>query len=237
MKAVTALLLALLTFGSASAGQLVVLVDTSTEMPLADIENGRLRGGIHRDLAQALARKLERQLVVQVLPRKRIALALESGQGDLLCLYLPEWLPGHYQWTQAFFPQTELLVSLLTAPQPQSLADLAGQPVGTVLGYSYPELESALGAEFRRSDVSSNAINMRKLAAGRIPHIATIKTFYDYQLRKGGPLRVHPPLVIKQYLTRCALSPNSGVPLADVDAAIAHLVNEGTIGKILFNYQ
>lgn len=237
MNAISVLLLATLTFGSAQAGPLVVLVDTSTEMPLADIRQGELRGGIHRDLAAALARKLNRSLELQVLPRKRIAMALESGQGDLLCLYLPEWLPGHFQWSQPFFPQTELLVTALNAQQPQVLADLAGQQVGTVLGYSYPELEAALGARFRRTDVSSNVINLRKLAAGRIPHVATIKTFYDYQLRKGEKLNAHAPLVIKQYLTRCALSPNSSVALAEVDHAIGQLVGEGAIGKILSNYQ
>lgn len=237
MKAIFVLLLALAAMAPACAGQLVVLVDTSTEMPLADISHGQLRGGIHRDLAQALARKLNRRLEVQVLPRKRIAQALGAGQGDLLCLYLPEWLPGRFQWTQPFFPQTELLVTALAAAQPQRLAELAGQPIGTVLGFSYPELEAAMGARFRRSDVSSNVINLRKLAAGRIPHVATIKTFYDYQLRKGERLNAHPPLVIRQYLTRCALSPNSSVALADVDLAIAQLVGEGTVGKILSNYQ
>lgn len=237
MKVIYQLLLALMATGSAHAGQLVVLVDTSTEMPLADIDDAQLRGGIHRDLAQALARKLNRQLVVQVLPRKRIAQALETGRGDLLCLYLPEWLPGHFQWTQPFFPQAELLVSALAAARPQSLTELAGQPVGTVLGYTYPEFEAALGRRFQRIDVTSNAINLRKLSAGRIQHVATIKTFYDYQLRKGEKLNAHKPLLIKQYLTRCAVSPKSNVPLAEVDHAISQLVGEGTISKILSDYQ
>ena len=237
MKAVSALLLASLALASAHAAPLVVLVDTSTEMPLADIDGARLRGGIHRDLAQALARKLDRPLVTRVLPRKRIAMALESGEGDLLCLYLPEWLPGQYQWTQPFFPQTELLVTALSAPAPGKLADLAGQQVGTVLGYRYPELEAALGPGFLRADVSSNAANLRKLAAGRIRYVATIKLFYDFQLRQGLQLPVHPPLEIKHYLTRCAVSPNSSVALADVDNAIAQLLQEGTVGKILSNYR
>ncbi|MYN01587.1 transporter substrate-binding domain-containing protein [Pseudoduganella sp. DS3] len=237
MKVIYQLLLALLTMGPAQASQLVVLVDTSTEMPLADIDDAQLRGGIHRDLAQALARKLNRQLVVQVLPRKRIAQALETGRGDLLCLYLPEWLPGHFQWTQPFFPQTELLVSALAAARPQSLSDLAGKPVGTVLGYTYPEFEAALGRRFQRIDVTTNAINLRKLAVGRIHYVATIKAFYDYQLRKGEKLNAHKPLLIKQYLTRCALSSKSSVALADVDHAISQLVAEGTISKILSDYQ
>jgi ABC-type amino acid transport substrate-binding protein len=237
MKANSVLFAALLATASASAAELVVLVDTSTEMPLADIDGARLRGGIHFDLAKALARKLNRDLVTQVLPRKRIAMALDSGQGDLLCLYLPQWLPGHYQWTQPFFPQTELLVSALNAPAPQDLLDLADRPIGTVLGYSYPELEVALGMHFRRADVRSNAINLRKLAAGRIAHVATIKIFYDYRLRQGDKLSVHPPLAIRQYLTRCALSHNSSVTLEEVNNAIAELVNEGAIARILSNYQ
>lgn len=237
MKRFATLLFAWLTLGLAGAAPLVVLVDTSTEMPLADIVDGRLRGGIHRDLAAALAQKLERTLQVEVLPRKRISMALDSGRADLLCLYLPEWLPGRYQWTQPFFPQTELLVSALTGPQPHALADLAGQPVGTVLGYSYPEFESALGTRFVRADVTTNVINLRKLAAGRIQHVATIKAFYDYQLRQGEKLHAYPPLVIKQYLTRCALSPNSRVLLSDVDSAISQLLREGVINKILSNYQ
>lgn len=237
MKAISILLPALLAVGSADAGQLAVLVDTSTEMPLADIEGARLRGGIHHDLALALARKLNRQLVTHVLPRKRIPLALESGQGDLLCLYLPQWLPGRYQWTQAFFPQTELLVTALTAPAPQSLSELSGQPIGTVLGYRYPEFEHALGAGFLRADVSSNAINLRKLAVGRISHVATIKVFYDYRLRQGERLHVHPPLEVKHYLTRCALSPNSKLALADVDQAITELLSEGAIERIISSYQ
>jgi polar amino acid transport system substrate-binding protein len=237
MKVISALLLALTTLASAHAEPLVVLVDTSTEMPLADFEGRRLRGGIHYDLAQALAAKLHRELVTQALPRKRIPMALESGQGDLLCLYLPQWLPGRYQWTQAFFPQTELLVTALTVPEPQSLSELAGQPVGTVLGYRYPELERELGSRFKRADVGTNATNLRKLAAGHIQHVATIKIFYDYRLRQGERLRVHPPLEIRQYLTRCALSPNSKVALADVDNAIAELISEGAIARILSSYQ
>jgi len=237
MKAISVLLSALLATASAPAADLVVLVDTSTEMPLAEIAGGRLRGGIHYDLAQLLAGKLNRQLVTLVLPRKRIAMALESGQGDLLCLYLPQWLPGHYHWSQPFFPQTELLVSALNAPAPLELSDLKDRPIGTVLGYSYPELEVALGMHFRRADVTSNAINLRKLAAGRIAHVATIKAFYDYRLRQGENLHVHPPLQIRQYLTRCALSPNSSVKLEEFDNAISELVNEGAIAKVLSNYQ
>ncbi|WP_442035604.1 substrate-binding periplasmic protein [Pseudoduganella sp. RAF19] len=237
MNALRTILLAMLAAGSVHAEPLIVLVDTSTEMPLADFRRGQLVRGITKDLAEALAQKMGRKLELMVLPRKRIAMALDSGQGDMLCLYLPEWLPGRYQWTQPFFPQAELLLTALSAPPTHSLEELAGRRVGTVLGYRYPEFEHVLGAGFLRDDAPTNLINLRKLAAGRVQYAATIKSHYDYQLKLGEQIRTHPPLFIKQYLTRCALSHKGHVSLTEADAAITQLLQEGVINKIITNYQ
>ena len=237
MKAICTWLLGLLGWGTAQAGQLVVLVATSVDMPMADIRDGKLYGGVHLDLARALAGKLHRDLAIEVLPRKRLPGALESGRADILCTYQPEWLEGRHQWTQAFFPQSELLVSSLAVPRPQSPADVRGQPVGTVLGFAYPEMDQALGRDFVRSDATSAVANLQKLRLGRVRHVIVDKAFYDYQVRQGGGFDVHPPLVVKYQLTRCALSVRSQVPLAEVDAAITQLVREGAINKILSNYQ
>ncbi len=237
MKAICTLLLTWLFLATAQAGQLVVLVATSVDMPMADIRDGKLYGGVHLDLARALAGKLRRELAIEVLPRKRLPLALESGRADILCTYQPEWLEGRHQWTQAFFPQSELLVSSLAVPRPTAPADVRGQPVGTVLGFAYPEMEQALGSGFVRSDATSAVSNLQKLKLGRVRHVIVDKAFFDYQVRLGGGFEVHPPLVVKYQLTRCALSMRSQVPLAEVDAAITQLVREGAINKILSNYQ
>ena len=237
MKAICTLLLTWLFLATAQAGQLVVLVATSVDMPMADIRDGKLYGGVHLDLARALAGKLRRELAIEVLPRKRLPLALESGRADILCTYQPEWLEGRHQWTQAFFPQSELLVSSLAVPRPNAPADVRGQPVGTVLGFAYPEMEQALGSGFVRSDATSAVSNLQKLKLGRVRHVIVDKAFFDYQVRLGGGFEVHPPLVVKYQLTRCALSMRSQVPLAEVDAAITQLVREGAINKILSNYQ
>jgi ABC-type amino acid transport substrate-binding protein len=222
---------------AAGIDSLIVLVDTSTEMPVADFRQGELVGGMHHDLGEALAQKMGRKASFLVLPRKRIALALDSGRADIICMYLPDWLPGHFEWSQAFFPQTELLISSLNSERPHSLPALQGKPIGTVLGFSYPELEQGIGSGFVRADGPSNLINLRKLAAGRVQHVATIKVLYDYQLKLGAKINVHPPLLIKQYLTRCAVSENGHVKLPEVDAAITQLVKDGAISKILSTYQ
>lgn len=66
----------------------MVLVDTGTEMPMANFRDRQLVEGIHKDLGVALANKLGREASLP-LPRKGIALALESGESDLICLYPP----------------------------------------------------------------------------------------------------------------------------------------------------
>lgn len=221
----------------AHAGQLVVLVTTSVDMPMANIRDGKLRGGVHLDLARALAGKLNRELAIEVLPRKRLAMALETGRADVLCTYQPEWLEGRHDWTQPFFPQSDLLVSSLSARRPLSPADVRGQPVGTVLGFAYPEMDQALGSGFIREETTSSLSNLRKLKLGRIQHIIIDKAFYDYQVRLGEAVDAHPPLVVNHQLTRCAVSKRSRVPLAQIEAAIAELVREGAINKILSNYR
>lgn len=228
---------ALLAIGLARAESLVVVVDTGTEMPMADIRNAHLVGGMHKDVAEALAQKMGRKLELVALPRKRIELALESGRADMICLYTPEWLPGSHHWTQPFFPHAELILAAQSAAQPHSIASLAGRPIGTVLGFHYPELQQTLGASFVREDGPSNQANMRKLAAGRMQYVATSKIFYDYQLKQGEKIRVHPPLLVKQYLTRCAVSHKGRVSLAEADAAITQLLREGTVNKILNTYR
>ena len=237
MKAISAITLALLSLGSARADKVTMLVDTGTEMPMADIRNGQVTGGIHKDLAEALAQKMGRTAVTLPMPRKRIAMALEAGQADVLCMYLPEWLPGRFGWTQPFMPQTETVITSLSVPQPQSLLDLRGQSIGTVLGFQYPEMIKAMGTGFVRADAHSNLANLRKLAAGRLRHVATIKSFYDYQLHKGERINVHEPLVVRSYYTRCAVSEKGRVGLPEVDAAITQLLREGAINRILSNYQ
>lgn len=237
MKVLCTLLLSFLFAAAARAEQLVVLVASSVDMPMADIRDGRLHGGVHLDLGKALAAKLQRELVVQVLPRKRLDSALDSGRADILCTYQPDWLEGKHAWTQPFFPQSDLLLTSLSAPRPASLADVRGQPIGTVLGFAYPELDLALGAGFVRSDVISSVANLQKFRLGRIRHIVVDKAIHDYQVRLGMKLNSHPPLVVMHQLTRCAVSTRSKIPLQEIDAAITQLLREGAINKILSNYQ
>lgn len=222
---------------AAAAPPLVVLVDTGTEMPMAEFRDGKLVAGIHKDLGAALAGKLGREANFLLLPRKRIALALESGQADLICLYLPPWLPGEFRWSRGFFPVTEVLVTDTSVPQPRGLKDLSGQPVATVLGYYYPELEKAMGAGFIRDDGHSSSGNLRKMAAGRLHHAITQQSTLDYYLQVGEKLSLYPPLVVKSYMAQCAVSPQGQVSVAEVNKAISAVVKDGGLARITAAYQ
>ena len=152
----------------ARAGDLVILVDTATEMPMARLERYRLVDGIHRDIGLALATHMKRNAKFLSLPRKHIARAMADGDADVLCGYVPEWLAGSFHWTQPFILIVEVLIADTSVARPGSIAELAGKPIGTVLGYSNPEMLALLSDGFVRADGPSTEANLRKVAAGRI---------------------------------------------------------------------
>lgn len=217
---------------------LVMLAENSALMPQARVEGDRVVEGLHLDLGQALARRLGRELVARPVPRKRLAEALQRGEGDLLCDYQSDWLPGAFAWSRHFIPDQALLVSAATAPAPAGLAALAGQPVGTVRGYVYPEVAAALRGGFVRDDAPDATANLQKLALGRVQHALTGRRVLEYQQRIGHfRLALHPPRVVSEVLAQCALSPSSPVGLAALNAAIQGLVNDGELNRLLARYR
>ena len=220
-----------------SPPSLVVLVDTGTEMPMAAFHDNQLVDGMHRDLGLALAASLGRQAVFLGLPRKRIGLALEQGKGDLICMYIPAWLPGNFLWSQPFFPQREVVVTDTSVPRPAGLADLKGQAIATVLGYFHPELERLLGPGFVREDGPSSSANLRKMAVGRLHHVVTQQSMLDYHQKTGQRLSVYPPMLVKSYQGQCAVSPRGQVSVETINKAIAHIVNGGEVARIMARYQ
>jgi len=223
---------------AAQAADLVILVDTATDMPMARFERYRLVDGIHRDVGLALARHMQRTPRFMSLPRKRIARALADGSADVLCSYVPEWLEGSFHWTQPFIPIAEVLIADRSVARPRDIAELAGQPIGTVLGYAHPEMREILGAGFVRADGPTTEANLRKLAAGRIHYALTGKSFIEWRLKMGDPvLTLHPPLVVRNYMGQCAVSPKGRVKLAEVDRAVGQMIREGAISAILAKYK
>lgn len=221
-----------------AAPPLVMLVETSALMPHARVEGDRVVEGLHLDLGQALARRLGRDLVARPVPRKRLAEALQRGEGDLLCDYQSDWLPGAFAWSRPFIPDQAVLITSASAPAPAGLSALAGQPVGTVRGYVYPDMTDALRGGFIRDDAPDAVANLNKLGLGRVQHALTGRRVLEYQQRTGRfKLPLHAPLVVSEVLAQCALSPSSPVGLAALNAAIQALVSEGELQRVLGKYR
>lgn len=216
-----------------------VLVDGSIEMPQALFKDGQAMDGLQVQLAQEIGRRLGRSVSFHLVPRRRVAQMLAEGhEADLICNYLPAWLPGPLQWSRPYLDDADLLVTAARRPALARLADAAGQPIGTVSGFLYPEVEAALGAGFLRDDAPNAAATLRKLALGRVDHALVGRVTFDYLMRRGDvPVELHPPLVMARFKTACALSPRSGVRLAQLDAALAAMQADGSLTRLLDRYR
>lgn len=227
----------LLAGGAQADGSLLLAVDGGTEMPMARIAQDRVVDGMSLELGRLLARQLGRELSMVALPRKRLRDELLQGRVDGACAYLPAWLPGPLQWSKPFFLQEYAIVSRADAPAPTRLEALSGQRLGTVLGFVYPELEKALGGGFVRDDAPDAAANLRKLAAGRLQHVAVSQRLLGY-LRRSGQFSaaVHPPLPVGELLTQCALGPAARVTVQQLNQAIDAIERNGSLAALYRRY-
>ena len=241
MRRLAALLLATVLVGTAAAQSpppLRFAAATNNALPIADFDaQGQLVGGIAKDLGELIAARLDRPARFIPLPGTRVSAALLAGEADAVCFVLPEWLQGDFRWTRGLIPDAGLVAAHADAAALKSLDQLIGQSVGTVSGYSYPIVEKALGKSLRRADVPSMAANLRRLAAGKVRYALVEKTSLQFFLHEQPNAPVRIAWVINQFDARCAFSPRSGVPFAEVAQVLDHLVSDGSIERVLARYR
>jgi ABC-type amino acid transport substrate-binding protein len=244
VKRLAALLLAAALAGMATAQPaatpppLRFVAATNNALPIAEFDaRERLVGGIAKDLGELIAAGLGRPVSFVPLPATRVSAALAAGEADAVCFVLPQWLQGDFRWTRGLIPEASLVAAHADAPALQSLDDLAGTAIGTVQGYHYPRVKQALDKKFKRADQPSMAANLRALAAGRVRYALVEKTSLQYFLRgqPGAPVRI--AWVIDRFDARCAFSPRSGVPFAEVAQVLDRLVSDGSVERVLARYR
>jgi ABC-type amino acid transport substrate-binding protein len=184
-------------------------------------------------LGAALARQLKRPIQYIQLPRTRVVAGLENGDGDILCSYLPEWLPGEVDWTRAFIPVSEVVLTLPHVKPPASVEDLRGKPLGTVLGFRYPTLEKTLGKDFVRDDAPTSTLSIRKWQAGRFDYLVTPRSVITQHLANGMLQPGYHSLTISEVKTKCAVSRKSKITVDEFNAAINALEKSGEMAEIL----
>ncbi|MFN3862579.1 MAG: substrate-binding periplasmic protein [Roseateles sp.] len=217
---------------------LVFIAAANHTMPFSELREDQLSAGILKDLGEAIAERLGRSARFVVVPAKRVSRLLDSGGADALCYTTRFWIDAQaVHWSPPLFDYTGVVARGPQAEPRAQLSQLAGEPLGTVAGYVYPEVEAALGAQFRRDDAPDMSRNLAKLAAGRVRYALTEQLTLAYAMRKAPQQGLAPMLTTVSYPTACAFSTRRGLPLARIDRVMAELVKDGSIERILARYR
>ena len=210
---------------------------TNHNMPLSRFQNGEMVDGLLKDLGDGIAHRMGRQARYVSVPAKRVAEYLASGRADGVCYVLPRWLPGAFNWSQPLMPDAGVLVSRSEAPAVRALSDLANKPVGTVLGYSYSMIDSALGRAFVREDAPSMELNISKIQHGRMQYAIMGRMTAEYLMRSEPQHKLRIDFEFDPFKAQCAFSKRSAIPFDDVQRAIGSLVSDGSIDRLLHRYR
>lgn len=224
-----------------AAAQELIFIDTNTRsLPWMKIENDQITQGFIKDSAEAIAKQLGYTAKVQAYPRKRLANLLNTGHADLLCFMRPEWVSAEVNWSEPMAWDADAIITRHNTPAISHFSEIKNQAINTVLGYHYPELETALKQEFVRFDGLSEAISLMNLINGRNQFAVLSETYYRYQL-KSHPHREQ--LNPNYFLTappaplRCALSKKSTLQIEQLNQALAQLNKNRTLEKIYKQYR
>lgn len=216
-------LLAIFLIGSAGAvplhaapartAVLRVAVNEANGRPFALYDpRGRFEGGLARDIIDPLAASLGLRPEYLNLPRARVVPWLRAGRIDGACFLAPDWVPDAQalRWSPVLFHIRQVIVSPADADAASSPRALFGRRLGTLLNYTYPELQPYFAdRRILRSDAPSFASNIAKLERGRIDaflndDIASLYAARSGQLRQR--VRID-PLWAPANPVYCAFSP------------------------------
>ncbi|MFR0688005.1 substrate-binding periplasmic protein [Enterobacterales bacterium AE_CKDN230030158-1A_HGKHYDSX7] len=235
----TALLLTA-TFAQADDRPLRFSVVDSWAMPLAQIENGELTGGIMLELFRETARELGRTPAFHIVPRARIEQALLTHSVDVRCYVSRTWIEhefNDYRWTAPLMVQRDLLVTR-DAPA-GALETLSSQSVGTVLGYHYPRLQPLLDSHWLfRDDARNQELVLKKLRIGRYQYAISSEFALNWFNRKLPEAeRLRTASVIEETPLSCMVLDTPEVRADEVLSALAKIKASGKIEQILDHYR
>lgn len=227
----------LLPAGAMASGELLMIAPLNHNMPLAQFENDKISGGIVKDLSEAIAARMGRNIAFVSVAGDQVSATLAQGKADGICYVRPFWIDGDYHWSRPLIPDAELVASLPGAPVVRSLLDLRDRPVGTVAAYRYPRVEQVLGLRFHRQDSATMEENLRKVMAGTVNYTVIAQSTLSYQLKVNKALRLRSDLVYASYSAQCAFTKRGNAPGGEVDKAINGLIEDGSVEAILARYR
>ncbi|WP_229636117.1 substrate-binding periplasmic protein [Pseudomonas syringae] len=236
------IVLLLLSQASASAEPpLRFSVADSWSMPLIQLDEGEPTSGILFDIMQSLARQSGLRAEYHVLPRLRVQAALERGEVDIRCYAAQAWVPnlsGDYFWSLPILYQRDLLIaSAETAAGPYP-SQFENETVGTVLGYSYPELQHLFdNHQLVREDARNQEQTLRKLVAGRYNYAVSSELALDWvnrDLPAGQRMKVIS--MVSDQPAGCIIRNDPGLPTQKILRTLVRMRVSGEIQQIVDQY-
>ncbi|WP_459748094.1 substrate-binding periplasmic protein [Pseudomonas sp. 3A(2025)] len=228
------------TTGAASEPPLRFSVTESWSMPLIRIEGHQPTTGILFDIMQSLARQVGRTAEFHVLPRLRIQTAMEQGDIDVRCYTSPAWLSslsGDYFWSLPILIQRDLLLASpeTVGPYPEQFDN---EVVGTVLGYTYPELKHLFNNHnLLREDARNEEQVLRKLVAARYNYAVGSQLALDWVNRDlSTKRRLKVVSVISEQPAACMVRNDSALPAQKILRTLLRMKMSGEIQQIVDRY-
>jgi polar amino acid transport system substrate-binding protein len=231
------LVVVLLPAGAKASGELLMIAPLNHTMPLAQFDNDKLSGGIVKDVSEAIARRMGRNIAFVSVAGDHVGATLAQGKADGVCYVRPFWIDGDFHWTRPLIPDAELVASSPTAPVLRSLLDLRDRPVGTVASYRYPRVEQVLGLRFQREDSPTMEENLRKVMLGTVRYTVLAQSTLSWQMKMNKALKLRPDLVFASYTAQCAFSRRGNADPAEIDKAVSGLIDDGSVEAILARYR
>lgn len=240
MRSAMGALLLLSTGCLAEEGPLRFAITDGWAMPMVQIERGRPTQGIIPDVMISLATQVGRPAQFHVLSRARLDGAMRHGEIDVRCYVSPDWVKDNsdYLWSIPLFFQRDLLVATADAPAPVTPTTLSPQPIGTVLGYSYPTLQPLFDAgQLRRDDARSQEQVLAKLLAGRYRYGISNQWALDwFNQRHTADRQLHEVAVLQEQQLSCYVRNDPDIPAQRILRTLLNMKTSGEIDAIIQLY-
>jgi polar amino acid transport system substrate-binding protein len=216
-------------------------VPDSWAMPMVQLQGGRPTQGILHDILLSLATQVGAPAQFIVLPRARVQSAMEHGDIDVRCYAAQSWLPnqsGDYIWSVPLWFQRDLLVSREDQSAQINPADLPRQAIGTVLGYSYPTLQSLFDADrLQREDARNQEQVLEKLLAGRYRYAVSNQWTLDWINQRLLPeQQLRGVAVLQEQHIGCYVRNDPNVPVQRILRTLLRMKMSGEIDDIIRLY-
>ncbi|MBN9672367.1 substrate-binding periplasmic protein [Roseibium aggregatum] len=229
---------------SAHHDGLIVSFGSHYGEPYAFVENGRLVGGIVKDIMDEVANEIDVEISYENIPRARMDNHLLTGKSHVLVLSSPRWYtnPEQFLWSETLFRESgRYVVSVQNSFSVADYDDLTGKRIGTIRGYRYPgELDERFSeGTVIRDDVDSLASNFKRLKLGRIDALLDADTLILHYLAKH---QAQGDFIVAEKIesthdVKAMISRKSPVPFDDLARAFRKLKDSGRIDEILEHYR